>query len=117
MPRTYDLDAAMTTLTRGRRYLLAAAAFGLLTTPLLLTVEKTPAPATPVAPREPVKRISATVMPAALRVAQPPPRVAQVGERSPFIVQAATADIARSAVLKVGGLVTGDLSIIRAVGA
>ena len=34
---------------------------------------------------------------------QPPARVAEVGERSPFIVQAATADIARSAVLKVGG--------------
>src|SRR5277367_3620826 len=117
MPRTYDLDAAMTTMTRGRRYLLAAAAFGLLTTPLLLTVQKTPGPASPVAPRESPKRISTTVMPAALRAVQPPARVAQVGERSPFIVQAATVDIARSAVLKVGGLVTGDLSIIRAVGA
>ena len=40
MPRTYDLDAAMTTMTRGRRYLLAAAAIGMLTAPLLLTVHK-----------------------------------------------------------------------------
>ena len=116
MPRTYGLDTAMTTMTRGRRYLLAAAAIGMLTAPLFLSVQKGPAPAVVLAPTEPAKRIPA-VRPAALRAAQPPARVAQVGERSPYIVQAATADIARAAVLKVGGLVTGDLSIIRAVGA
>src|SRR6185312_13826861 len=47
----------------------------------------------------------------------PVAEVLPAGERSPYIVQAASAEIARGAVLKVGGVVTGDLSVIRAVGA
>src|SRR2546430_13739753 len=47
----------------------------------------------------------------------PPSRVEPVGVRQDYIVQAESVEIARSAVVRVGGVVTGDLSIIRAVGA
>src|SRR5256886_918704 len=40
-----------------------------------------------------------------------------LGVRQDYIVQAGSVEIARSAVVRVGGVVTGDLSIIRAVGA
>ncbi|HZE95180.1 MAG TPA: S8 family serine peptidase, partial [Gemmatimonadales bacterium] len=40
-----------------------------------------------------------------------------MGVRQDYIVQAESVEVARSAVVRVGGVVTGDLSIIRAVGA
>jgi len=40
-----------------------------------------------------------------------------VGVRQDYIVQAESVEVARSAVMHVGGVVTGELSIIRAVGA
>ena len=46
-----------------------------------------------------------------------PQKSAPLHERLRYIVQAASADIARSSVRDVGGLVTSDLSVIRAVGA
>jgi len=48
-----------------------------------------------------------------------PPKPAQVAkaERADYIVQAASTDLARQAVVRAGGRVTGDLDIIRAVGA
>lgn len=92
-------------MTMTWRRLLAAAAIGLLLAQAATTVHLgTAIPA------------SASTAPAAARAA-PPAGAAQAGERSPYIVQAASVDVARSAVLKVGGVVTGDLSIIRAVGA
>src|SRR5205823_13648744 len=51
-----------------------------------------------------------------LRIALPSP-VAPVGVRQDYIVQAESVEAARSAVARVGGVVTGELSIIRAVGA
>ena len=107
----------MNSNSRARRYIIAVAAIGMLAAPYYMTVRKTPS-AAPATPEESAKPLSPTAFaPTARRAAQPPAPVQQVGERSPYIVQAATADIARSAVLKVGGVVTGDLSIIRAVGA
>ncbi|HEY0339925.1 MAG TPA: S8 family serine peptidase, partial [Steroidobacteraceae bacterium] len=110
----------MTTKNRARRYIIAVAAIGMLAAPFYMVVRKDPS-TTPVVTKESAQQIPATAFapPPARRVAQPqPPAPAvTVGERSPYIVQAATADIARGAVLKVGGVVTGDLSIIRAVGA
>src|SRR5256885_6717450 len=47
----------------------------------------------------------------------PPSRVEPVGVRQDYIVQAESVEVARSAVMHVGGVVTGELSIIRAVGA
>ena len=102
---------------RARRYVLGAAAIAMLSVPFLMTAHRSP-PEAPVAhwiPAQPVPPVA--LPPTTLPTAQPPALAVQVGERSPYIVQAATADIARSAVLKVGGVVTGDLSIIRAVGA
>src|SRR6185437_9557827 len=61
--------------------------------------------------------VGTVVAPAARHAVPRLQRVAEVGERSPYIVQATSVDLARAAVLKVGGQVTGDLSIIRAVGA
>src|SRR5271170_1902175 len=46
-----------------------------------------------------------------------PQKSASLHERLRYIVQAASSDIARSSVRDVGGLVTSDLSVIRAVGA
>src|SRR5437868_6760910 len=103
--------------TRARRYVLAAAAITMLSVPFFMTVH-TSSPEAPVAhwiPAQPVPPVG--FPPTTLPTAPPPALAVPVGERSPYIVQAATADIARSAVLKVGGVVTGDLSIIRAVGA
>ena len=48
---------------------------------------------------------------------QPKPVQVAQGERQDYIVQAASTDLARRAVEKAGGRITGDLDIIRAVGA
>ena len=44
-------------------------------------------------------------------------RAAQPGVRSDYIVQASSTELARRAVEEAGGVVTGELDIIRAVGA
>src|SRR6202000_1552474 len=107
-------DVAMNKKIRARRYILAVAAIAMLSVPFFMTVHRSAseAPAAHWVPAQPVPPIA--LPPTTLPTTQPPALAVQVGERSPYIVQAATADIARSAVLKVGGVVTGDLSIIRA---
>ena len=118
MPLRKVWDAAMNKKIRARRYVVAVAALTMLSVPFFMTVHRSP-PEAPVAHRDSAQPVAPVALaPAPLQAAaQPPASAVQVGERSPYIVQAATADIARSAVLKVGGVVTGDLSIIRAVGA
>jgi serine protease AprX len=96
---------------------MMAAAFSLLLAPLILTVhEKEMSLAKAAVSSPPAAPAPAPVAPPVVRAASPA-IPAQAGERSPYIVQAATVDIARSAVLRVGGVVTGELGIIRAVGA
>src|SRR4051812_6543508 len=53
------------------------------------------------------------------KIEAPPAKPARVAnaERQDYIVQAASIDLARQAVVKAGGRVTGELEIIRAVGA
>jgi len=48
---------------------------------------------------------------------QPKPAQVAKSERADYIVQAASTDLAHQAVVKAGGKVTGELDIIRAVGA
>ena len=105
----------MSATVRARRYLLIAAAVALLLAPLCMPVHKVDS-RPPLVP--PVAKKQAPVfLPVTSRTVVPASTVVEVGERSPYIVQAASADMARSAVLKAGGVVTGDLSVIRAVGA
>jgi len=95
-----------------RRWLLMAGAASALLVLLLCLHRGTPAPPTTQA---------AVVSPAVARVA--PPRAAPASPSAPlaapsrqsYIVQAASAGEAASAVVRVGGKVTGDLSVIRAV--
>src|SRR2546430_15788938 len=73
-------------------------------------------------PPSPVTAVSRLVAPMPVAAAPararttPPSRVEPVGVRQDYIVQAESVEVARSAVVRVGGVVTGDLSIIRAVG-
>src|SRR5258708_7303229 len=64
----------------------------------------------------PVAPARVAAAPAPLRIA-PPSRVEPVGVGQDYIVQAETVEAARNAVVRVGGVVTDELSIIRAVGA
>src|SRR5256714_853478 len=64
----------------------------------------------------PVAPMPVAAAPAPARTT-PPSRVSPVGVRQDYIVQAESVEVARSAVVRVGGVVTGELSIIRAVGA
>src|SRR5688572_5171121 len=72
----------------------------------------------------PVPRLEPTAVGAAPLVAvtesaakDEPAPVIKVGVRHDYIVQASSLELARNAVLRVGGEVTGELDIIRAVGA
>src|SRR5882757_5901374 len=102
--------------TKTRLWLLAAAAASVLLALLALML---PSDAPPPSPLTVVSRpvIPIPVAAPAPARATPPPAVVQVGVRQDYIVQAESVEVARSAVVRVGGLVTGDLSIIRAVGA
>src|SRR6266403_1345228 len=103
--------------TKTRLWLLAAGAASVL---LALWALMLPSDAPPPSPLTVVSRpaipIPVAAAPAPAR-ATPPPAVVQVGVRQDYIVQAESVEVARSAVVRVGGVVTGDLSIIRAVGA
>ncbi len=84
----------MLTKTRRRHWLPAVCAFGVLLPAVALNLRSDRA-----------------------TTSEHPPRSASLHERLRYIVQGASAASARSAVRDVGGLVTGDLSVIRAVGA
>src|SRR5205814_8407401 len=75
-----------------------------------------PTPALHTLPYTTLFRSPVAAAPARARTT-PPSRVEPVGVRQDYIVQAESVEVARSAVARVGGVVTGDLSIIRAVGA
>src|SRR5712671_8221531 len=102
--------------TKTRLWLLAAGAASVLLALLALML---PSDAPPPSPLTVVSRpvIPIPVAAPAPARATPPPAVVQVGVRQDYIVQAESVEVARSAVVRVGGVVTGDLSIIRAVGA
>src|SRR5204863_8938817 len=110
-------NAFMTTKTWSRRWLFA----GFIATVLLalwavMSRRESPSPAPMAAASRPAARIPVAAAPARARTT-PPSRVEPVGVRQDYIVQAESVEVARSAVARVGGVVTGDLSIIRAVGA
>src|ERR1700704_4189638 len=103
--------------TKTRLWLLAAGAASVLLALLALTLRSDAPPPSPVTVvSRPVIPIPVAAAPAPAR-ATPAPAVVQVGVRQDYIVQADSVEVARSAVVRVGGVVTGDLSIIRAVGA
>src|SRR5437879_8798699 len=107
----------MTTKSWSRRWLLGACAAGVLLALLALMFRgDAPPPSLVTVVSRPVTPIPVAAAPAPAR-ATPPSPVVQVGVRQDYIVQAESAEIARSAVVRVGGVVTGELSIIRAVGA
>jgi hypothetical protein len=100
----------MSNKTHRRRWLLEVAALGVALSIIMLTVRSDHG-ATPrvaqIAPAQPaISPRPATPAPAEL-----------VQERHRYIVQSSSADAARSAVQSAGGVVTCDLSVIRAVGA
>ncbi|HWK50603.1 MAG TPA: S8 family peptidase, partial [Steroidobacter sp.] len=106
-------------IVRRRRWLLAAGALGAALT-LFVLVPREP---TAIATAPAVTRASETALPTsqAAPLAQaataPQEQKAAIGIRQRYIVQASSAELARSAVVRAGGVITGDLTIIRAVGA
>src|SRR5437016_7802268 len=110
-------NAFMTTKTWSRRWLFAGcAATVLLALLALMSRSEAPSPAALTIVSRPLAPARVAAAPAPVRIAPPSP-VAPVGVRQEYIVQAESVEAARSAVARVGGVVTGDLSIIRAVGA
>src|SRR2546421_4226972 len=109
----------MTTKSWSRRWLLAACAAGVLLALFALLLRSnapSPAPSLVTVVSRPVTPMPVAPAPAPAR-ATPPSPVVPVGVRQDYIVQAESVEVARSAVVHVGGVVTGELSIIRAVGA
>ena len=107
----------MTTKTWSRRWLIAGCvATVLLALLALMSRSEAPAPAPVTVVSRSVSPTPVAAAPAPVRIALPSP-VAPVGVRQDYIVQAESVEAARSAVARVGGVVTGELSIIRAVGA
>src|SRR5688500_19374980 len=108
-------------IDRHRRRLLGAGALGaaLIFAVLLLRREETPITSTPAAP--PTAAVSVTPAPPApdaQATGTPRPQNnAPIGVRQSYIVQASRTDLARRAVERAGGIVIGELDIIRAVGA
>jgi len=100
-----------------RRLRIAGAGLGaLLVVGALIYVNR--APTTPAAQQAAVAwPIAPDQLPPKPAAQQPKPVQAAKEERQDYIVQAASVDLARRAVEKAGGVVTGDLSIIRPVGA
>src|SRR5438132_5838015 len=110
-------NAFMTTKTWSRRWLFA----GFIATVLLalwavMSRSDSPSPSPMTAASRPAAQMPVAAAPARARTT-PPSRVEPVGVRQDYIVQAESVEVARSAVMHVGGVVTGELSIIRAVGA
>lgn len=109
----------MATNTRRERWLLTAGALSVLFI-LSALVFLSGAPVKPA-----VVQQAAAPAPVAAEQAPPSPQArapqlaqaAPAGVRHDYIVQASSVDLARNAVVKAGGVVTGELDIIRAVGA
>src|ERR1700733_1444560 len=85
-PNKKHTDANMSN-TQARRYVLLAAAIGMLAAPLTMKVQKVSHEA-PIVAAAPAQTPPTTIIPAAMHAAPQPQRVAEVGERSPYIVQA-----------------------------
>src|SRR6184192_2423209 len=110
-------NALMTTKSWSRRWLFAGCmATVLLALWALMCRSDAPTPSPVTAVSRLVAPMPVAAAPARARTT-PPSRVEPVGVRQDYIVQAESVEVARSAVVRVGGVVTGDLSIIRAVGA
>src|SRR5687767_1245788 len=109
----------MGNIDRRKSWLLGAGALGAaLTLFVLAPREQTSVASTPVAPKSSETPLSPSQPAPVVRVATAPEeQQAPVGIRQRYIVQASSAELARGAVMRAGGVITGDLSIIRAVGA
>ena len=93
--------------TKTRLWLLAAGAASVLLALLALTLRSDAPPPSPVTVvSRPVIPIPVAAAPAPAR-ATPAPAVVQVGVRQDYIVQADSVEVARSAVVRVGGVVKG----------
>ena len=105
-----------TTSRRGLRIAGAAGLGTLLVAGALVFMHDEPAP---IAPRQAKMAWPVAPEQAPPKAQAQPPKVVQVAqvERQDYIVQAKSIDLARRAVEKAGGRVTGELDIIRAVGA
>ena len=101
-----------------RRWLLGAGALGAACmVAVLLSQKETSTASAPAAPIRAEHKIAAP--PEAAAASSAPSRAprAPIGVRQRYIVQAASLDLARRAVQLTGGVVIGELEIIRAVGA
>src|SRR6266480_1351731 len=105
----------MTTKSWSGRWLFAGClATVLLALWALMSPSEAPSPSPVTVVSRPVARMPLAAAPAPARTT-PPSRVAPVGVRQDYIVQAESVEVARSAVVRVGGVVTGELYIILAV--
>lgn len=107
-------------IERRRRGLLGVGAFGAaLIAMLLLRAGETPVASAPAATAtDGIPIAPAPAAPDARTTGAPlPVHNAPIGVRQSYIVQASSLDLARRAVERAGGIVTGELDIIRAVGA
>ena len=101
----------MLTKTRRGHWLLAAGAFGVLLSALVMNLRSDHAAVPSVAQQPAPARLKTPLTPPASTAA------VTIHEPLQYIVQSTSADTARSAVQAAGGAVTSDLSVIRAVGA
>src|SRR5688572_22153610 len=107
-------------IDRRQRWLLGAGGLGaaLVVTVLLLKQEQTSTASLAVTPPKPEATIPAQSSPPnVLATTSKVAKDAPAGVRQNYIIQASSAEEARRAVNRAGGIVTGDLEIIRAVGA
>src|ERR1700685_1732624 len=103
----------MLTDARHGHWPLKVAVLGVALSLIMLAVRGDDAAATRAAQITQVAKVQAATLP---RPATPVP-AALAPQRHRYIVQSSSADAARSAVQDAGGVVTCDLSVIRAVGA
>ncbi len=107
-------------IVRRKRWLLAAGALGAALIVALLLPQReellaTAIPSVPQTAEAPVAAVQSETVVRATPSSQA--RSAPAGVRQSYIVQAASVALARDAVTRAGGVITGELEIIRAVGA
>lgn len=108
----------MSIRTRLGCWLPAAAVLSLVLLSLLALYLRSGSPETPtVVPSQPATAPPVAATRPAISRSTPRAPIAAIGPRRDDIVQAVSVAAARTAVLQAGGTVTGELAIIRAVGA
>ena len=106
-------------IVRRKRWLLVAGALGAAAIFAVLVPQREETSVTAVPPAPPAEKAEVAQSEPVVRATTTAPetRSAPAGVRQSYIVQAASVGLAREAVTRAGGVITGELEIIRAVGA